>query len=99
MKKKLKRRKDGRLQKKVSLGIDFLTGEKVVRFAYGYTEPELDYEVEQLKAKYKSINYTSMNVEEYLKWYIAQRKALLTTNDGLSTWRAMRVCWITMLYL
>lgn len=80
-----KRRPDGRLQHLVVLGIDIATGKKKTKMAYGYTLPELNSEIEELLNKYAGLNYSEMNFEAFLKYYIKYRKSLLTSDDGLST--------------
>lgn len=80
-----KRRKDGRLQHVVNLGIDAATGETVRKTVYGYTLDELNYEIATLIKKYSGINYTNMTVKGFLKYYINYRRSNLTSDDGLGT--------------
>ena len=47
---KLKRRKDGRLQRKVTM-TNNITGEKIIKMAYGYTTQELDADADRLRAQ------------------------------------------------
>ena len=80
-----KPRKDGRLRHKLNLGPDIFTGKPIVKQVYGYNLRELNYNIAEIYKKYASINFNSISVEEYLKWYIKQRKAALTSKDGLPT--------------
>lgn len=85
MAKKLKKRADGRLQRKIVLGRDFNTGKTITKTVYGYTMQELEKKTAALLAQYEHIDYNDLTVEQYIRSYIDQRKKDLIGDNGLNT--------------
>lgn len=85
MAKKLKKRADGRLQRKITLGKDFNTGKTITKTVYGYTMQEVDKKAADLRAQYEYIDYNDLTVEQYVRTYIDQRKKELIADNGLIT--------------
>lgn len=85
MAKKLKKRADGRLQRKITLGKDFNTGKTITKTVYGYTMQEVDKKAADLRAQYEYIDYNDLTVEQYVRAYIEQRKKELIGDNGLNT--------------
>ena len=85
MTKKLKKRADGRLQRRITLGIDFETGKPVKKDVYGYTMQEIEQKTAALIAQYEYIDYNDLTVKQYALAYIEQRKKELFNDNGLNT--------------
>jgi integrase len=84
--KKKKRRKDGRLQEDIKVGINYRTGAPILVRVYGYTEEELNEKVIKTHEKYVGISYGKLTLEGYLKNYIQQRWNELPDNgEGIAT--------------
>ena len=85
MSKKLKRRADGRFRKKITVGIDSVTGENIYKYVYGYSEEELEEKEVTIRAKYSDIAYNEYTVGNYIKTYLEQRRQELASDNGLAT--------------
>lgn len=84
--KKRKRRKDGRFQANIKVGINYRTGKPTLVRVYGYTEEELAENIVKTSEKYAKISYNNLTLEEYMKQYIQQRwNELPDSGEGTAT--------------
>ena len=70
---KTKRRKDGRLERIITLH-DAFTGASIHKHIYALTTDDLNRKAAKLKADYADLNYTRMTVEQFIEYYLANRR-------------------------
>lgn len=70
---KTKRRKDGRLERLITLH-DGITGEPFHKHIYATTTDELNRKAAKIKAEYDGLSYSRFTVGNFIEYYLAARK-------------------------
>lgn len=72
--KKTSRRKDGRLERQITLH-DAITGQSYRKHVYAHTTVELEEKIRKLKAQYSGLSHSRYTVGSFVQYYMDARRA------------------------